>query len=116
MSAKNWKKKERKKKESLADEIMPWTIFSNECQKKEKKREKRKKTSKGKNNRWEKKMKKKKRINKYVLLLLLYCCSDKFADKKASEAKRKENTFLFAKFYLSWIQKICVKSSTKSQK
>ena len=48
-----------------------------------------------------KKMKKKKRINKYVLLLLLYCCSDKFADKKASEAKRKENTFLFAKFYLS---------------
>ena len=46
-------------------------------------------------------MKKKNRINKYVLLLLLYCCSDKFADKKASEAKRKENTFLFAKFYLS---------------
>lgn len=93
---------------------MPWPIFSNECQKKEKKKEK--KQAKEKIIDEKKKMKKKKRINKYVLLLLLYCCSDKFADKKASEAKRKENTFLFAKFYLSWIQKICVKSSTKSQK
>ena len=51
-------KKRKEKKKSLADEIILWPIFSNECQKTEKKREKRKKTGKGKNNRWEKKDKK----------------------------------------------------------